>query len=126
MITKKLRTPAISESVIQVAIVKALKKLDLEVYSCPNGGYRLSLNAALKLRAEGLTRGVPDLHILIPGGRIAYFEVKATKGRLSPEQIAFGNRAKQLGALWAEVRSVDDAMERLSEWGLLSQRETAA
>lgn len=120
------KKPAISESVIQVAIVKALKKLGYEVYSCPNGGYRLSVNAALKLRAEGLTRGVPDLHILLPGGRIAYFEVKATKGRLSPEQIAFGNRAKELGAFWAEVRSVDDVLAKLVEWDLLKSKAIAA
>ena len=56
---------------------------DVLIYAIPNGGYR-AISTAKALRAEGVVRGIPDLHI--PAWRV-WVEMKRVKGgRLSPEQ----------------------------------------
>jgi len=53
------------------------------VFAIPNGGSRRKAEAA-KLKAEGVTRGVPDLFIPSLG---VFIEMKTQKGgRTSPEQ----------------------------------------
>jgi hypothetical protein len=113
---------------IQVALVKHLTRycaLDVMWWAVPNGGHR-HLHTAIKLRAEGVQRGVPDLCFLLPGGKAGFLELKTAKGRASPEQVAFGVRAQGLGALWALAYSLDDALVILNEWGVLRPATVAA
>ena len=58
------------------------------IYAIPNGGQRNTIVAA-KLKAEGVTAGIPDLHIPIArhGSQSLYIEMKNGKqGRLSEHQ----------------------------------------
>lgn len=58
------------------------------IYAIPNGGQRNAIVAA-KLKAEGVTAGIPDLHIPIArnGYHSLYIEMKNGKqGRLSEHQ----------------------------------------
>lgn len=59
----------------------------LRLFAVPNGGIR-HIQEAVRLKAEGVQRGVPDLILPIPRGKHcgAYLELKANKGRLSEEQ----------------------------------------
>lgn len=59
----------------------------LRLFAVPNGGIR-HIQEAVRLKAEGVQRGVPDLILPIPRGTQcgAYLELKAGKGRLSEEQ----------------------------------------
>ena len=59
----------------------------LRLFAVPNGGIR-HIQEAVRLKAEGVQRGVPDLVLPIPRGKHcgAYLELKANKGRLSEEQ----------------------------------------
>jgi hypothetical protein len=59
----------------------------LRLFAVPNGGIRY-IQEAIRLKAEGVQRGIPDLVLPIPRGGYcgAYLELKATKGRLSEEQ----------------------------------------
>jgi hypothetical protein len=59
----------------------------LRLFAVPNGGIR-HIQEAVRLKAEGVQRGVPDLVLPIPRGNHcgAYLELKANKGRLSEEQ----------------------------------------
>lgn len=55
----------------------------IRVYAIPNGGHRHKGTAA-KLKLEGVTKGVPDLHI--PALHL-WIEMKTKKnGRVSPDQ----------------------------------------
>lgn len=52
-------------------------------------------------------RGVPDIIALKPG-RIFGIEVKSSKGRLSPEQIAFKSKWEEFGGVYLLARGIDD------------------
>ncbi|MDR1050479.1 MAG: VRR-NUC domain-containing protein [Deltaproteobacteria bacterium] len=83
----------ISESSIQIAFVEWIRqhpKADLEnfrYHSIPNGGYR-NIRTAVKLKAEGVEEGVPDLFFAAGrhGFNGLYIEMKKPGGRLSKEQ----------------------------------------
>jgi len=84
------------------------------VWHTPNQGKR-SFTTAGKLKLLGMRAGVPDITIVYEG-RIYFLEVKAPKGRLSPEQGRFGVDAIAAGAGWAVVRSIDDVRQHLQTW----------
>ena len=55
----------------------------VRIFAIPNGGYR-SMTTAGKLKAEGVSAGIPDL--FVPAWRL-WVEMKRQKGgRVSPEQ----------------------------------------
>jgi len=75
------------ESDEQIAFVKWFRATfpDVLIFSIPNGGSRQK-REALKLKAEGVVSGVPDL--AIPEWRL-FIEMKRQKGgTVSPEQKA--------------------------------------
>lgn len=118
--SKKRNAP---EHRFQAALVKVLTRHALipkeNWWAVPNGGYR-HLHTAMKLKAEGLKRGVSDLHfILAPNGRLATLELKASKGSLSQEQKDFRDASTQAGALWGQARTIDEAYGILAAWGVL-------
>lgn len=73
-----------------------------------------------KLKAAGMVKGAADL-ILFDRRfvrRVGFMEIKAEGGRVSPDQIRFGETATNVWGLpYAVVRSLEDARESLDEWG---------
>lgn len=117
-----------SEYQIQRAIVDLLaiaRHRDLICWHTPNGEDRHARVGA-KLRLMGVLPGVPDLCFVLPSGRAAFIEVKAPKGKLSPEQMAFQLRCATVGAPYAVVRSLDEAVDVLTLWGALKAQRAAA
>jgi len=57
------------------------------LYAIPNGGKR-NIGVARKLKAEGVKKGIPDLHLPVARGRYnsLYIELKTQKGRLTADQ----------------------------------------
>lgn len=58
------------------------------MYHIPNGGQRKKSEAA-RMKAEGVKRGVPDVHLPLPVGKYhgLYVEMKRQKGgKVEPEQ----------------------------------------
>ena len=57
------------------------------IHAIPNGGHRHPATA-MKLKAEGVKRGIPDVFIPYPTTIFhgAYIEFKAGKNKLTPEQ----------------------------------------
>lgn len=83
----------------QVALVRwfdlQYPKLEGKLFAVPNGGFRHKLTA-LKLRAEGLRPGVPDLVLPMPrhGYHGLYIELKTKTGKpseLQEEWVQFLN-----------------------------------
>lgn len=75
------------------------------IFSVPNGGTRNKIEA-MKMKATGLTPGIPDLLLIYPV--FTAFELKSEIGILSPAQ-------KKIHEIWANkgvkvhiVRSVDE------------------
>ncbi len=79
----------------------------------PNGEKR-HISVANRLKAEGVRRGTPDIFICLPEGRIAWLEMKAAAGSLSPEQKAFRAKVEALGHPYAAAKTVKDALAFLS------------
>lgn len=115
----KSATP--SEHKIQVALFDYLAltaRPEIIYAAIPNGGYR-HIRVAASLKSEGVRRGTPDIFFCLPEGKIAWLEMKAAKGRLTPEQEAFRDGVKRLGHEWAMARSVDEAIPHLTRWGVM-------
>lgn len=91
---------------------------DLYWFAIPNGGFR-HIRVATALKAEGVRAGTPDLCFLLPEGRVAWLEMKAAKGHLSPDQKQFRDKALSLNHHWAVANDVDEAIRIISSWGVL-------
>jgi hypothetical protein len=91
----------------------------------PNGEYR-SPRTAGRLRAMGVQPGVADLHITLPFGRTAWIELKSATGRLSPEQRAFQDYERGIGAQYAVCRSLDEVQATLKAWNVRRDRNAKA
>ena len=110
-----------SEHLIQSSLIGTLYyKLRPQIVrmSIPNGGLR---NATVqnKLINEGLLNGAPDLIFAMEAGRTLWLEMKTRKGVLSDEQRGVKFKLESLGHTWALARSVDEALDILSQHGLL-------
>ena len=113
------------ETPIHIAIVDYLRLVlpGALVIHIPNGGKRGAREAA-EFQRMGVVAGVPDIAILLGCGGVLFIEVKAPKGKLSPEQEAFAQFCAGAHFPFGVCRSVDDARAFLSANGILT-REAA-
>lgn len=82
----------------------------VKIYAIPNGGYR-GKAAAGRLKAEGVLKGVSDLHV--PAWNL-WIEMKREKGgRLSPEQKSWGEYVEALGHTFIVGHGFDDARKKI-------------
>ena len=109
-------TRAAPERAIQIAIKRRLALSGVICQHSPNAGKRSAITGA-RLKQEGMITGWPDLTVVGPGGRIAFFEVKAEKGRTSDAQEECLSMLRRMGHDVAVVRSQDEAVLLLQEWG---------
>ena len=115
----KQAAPPFSEHVLQQQIctyMAASIRKELHWFAIPNGGKR-DLRTAVKLKREGVKRGATDIVVLLEDGRVAWLELKIKGGSLSVEQQAFRSICIRLGHHWALIRSVDEAVEFLTDIG---------
>lgn len=87
----------------------------LRIFAIPNGGHRGRAQAG-RLKAEGVSAGVPDLYI--PALRL-WVEMKRSKGgSLSPDQKDWINYLRSIGdnvAVCAGCQAAIDAVENLMD-----------
>ena len=125
------------EDALQRAIVQWLRlalRSDVRFWHTPNGGGRTKVEASI-FKGLGVQAGIPDLAFvwsdgqiitlrpgLFAGGamtsRIAFIEVKTPTGSLSAVQRDFRDFCLAGGIPWALVRTLDQAIEQVKEWGL--------
>lgn len=118
----KLNGP--SEHKIQVQLIDYLQvaaRRDVYYFAIPNQSNRHISNAA-RMKAEGVRSGIADLCFMLPGGRVAWLEMKKPGGSLSDTQKQFRDRAQALGHYWALAKSLDEAIPHLRAWGVLKER----
>lgn len=113
--------PVKAEEALQRAVVQLLALYEqrdwLAFCHVPNGGLRTASEAG-RFRAMGVRAGVPDLLVWIRGGRSIGLELKAGRGKLSPEQMYWHARIAGLGHRVHVCRSVDDVEAVLREEGV--------
>lgn len=86
------------------------------VYFHPPNGEARSPRTAGKLKAMGVVPGVPDFCLVLDGGRAAFLELKARKGRQQDSQKAFQARAEAAGAFYEIARTSDEVIGILRGW----------
>jgi hypothetical protein len=119
---KKKRTISHEEADIQSDFFAQTKIFfpsipDKLLFAIPNGGSRNKLEA-INLKRQGVKRGVADVLLLIPKGGFASLclEFKTKTGKQSPEQKEFQIQAEKCGSKYVIVRSVKEAIEKVSEY----------
>ena len=56
-------------------------------------------------------------HNLLHGSELLTIELKAEKGRVSPEQRVVGDVIQRAGGRWAVCRSLEEVSARPKNWG---------
>lgn len=88
------------------------------LFSVPNGMPSSKRTGAM-FKAQGRLAGVFDMEGIMPDGRPCFVELKTLKGRLTPEQKAFGERLTALGVEWMVAYSLDAALAFLTACGII-------
>lgn len=84
----------------------------------PNGGNRSAREAA-RFKAAGVVPGIPDIFIL-HRGQLYAIELKRLKGgRTSKVQFQIITRLKMAGAVVRVCHGRDDAIQTITQWGLV-------
>ena len=112
--------PSDHEHHLQVACVRWFRMQYPQhlIYAIPNGGQRNAIVAA-KLKAEGVTAGIPDLHIPVSrhGYHSLYIEMKNGKaGRLSEHQKECIAQLQSQGHKVAVCRTFDDFQQEIDAY----------
>lgn len=94
-----------------------LKTGALRLFAVPNGGLR-AIQEAVRLKAEGVQKGVPDLVLPIPRHGFAglFLELKAPRGVTSPEQRDWIAFLAAVGYAVAVAWSVDEAFDVVASY----------
>jgi hypothetical protein len=111
-------TRAAPERAIQIAIKRRLALSGVVCHHSPNAGKRSVITGA-RLKQEGMITGWPDLTVVGPGGRVAFLEVKSGKGHTTDAQDDCLGMLQRMGHDVGVVRSQDEAVTLLQEWGWL-------
>lgn len=93
-------------------------------YAIPNGGLRHK-KAAARLKGQGVTAGIPDIHCLVDG-RSIYIELKAARGVVSPAQRLMMQRLYYCGAEVVVCRGVPEVQAALQSLGVPLRAAVAA
>lgn len=111
------------ESALQRAVVKLLALREAVArgtpraflfFHPPNGGLRNPREAAI-FKALGVRVGVPDIVLVYSPANVAFVELKAGKGRLSPAQEGFRECVQNLQCAYYVAWSVEDVEYVLDE-----------
>lgn len=87
------------------------------LWAIPNGGAR-HIGTAVKLKAEGVVAGVPDLFLMIPknGWHGMFIEMKTKGGKLQENQKEFMGLATLLGYQSVVCYGFDDAKNAINAY----------
>lgn len=106
------------ETYEQVVFADYLRSKGVPFFHCPNDAKR-SIGAAVRLKAMGLQKGVPDIFVVWPSGEYhgLFVEMKAkTGGRLSPEQQAWLDVLNKLGYFAVVAHGAAEAIQFFEEY----------
>jgi hypothetical protein len=107
------------EHQVQKAICDYLDLKGICYWAVPNGGSR-NLMTGKKLKSEGVKPGVPDLTVILPGGKFLALEVKKPKtttapGRLSKVQKRMIKKIQDVGGQVEVVYSLEEVIKIIDQ-----------
>jgi len=92
---------------------------DLQLmFAIPNGARTAGISVAVKLKREGLKKGVPDICLPVPRGAYhgLFIEMKAAKGRATLEQMDWIGRLIRQGYYAAVCKGFDEARATIENY----------
>ena len=105
------------EQHIQMAVITWLKiQYPNVLFTIAPNGFKLPIGVAVKIKRLGYAKGTPDILIFEPmkGYHGLCIEMKAAKGVLSEEQLAWQQKLNDRGYKAIVCFSADEAIERIS------------
>ncbi len=128
--TVPLQAAKFSEHMLQVATIAECQRRALQdpryknIFAIPNGGQRFPAVAA-KLKAEGVSPGVPDLFVCVPSRGLhgMFLELKVGKNRPSLSQLDWMHKLRSAGYHVVVVYDEVEADMRMMDWYLSSAEE---
>ena len=105
MKSKQINIP---ERLIQKSILQFLAANRIFVFRVNTMGVYDPMFKGYRRHSAFSIRGVADILGIMPGGRFLAVEVKAAKGRQSPDQKHFEELVKRAGGIYVLARSIDD------------------
>ena len=119
-----------SESTLQITLISMLRTLysDYVINLSLNG---ISIPTDIKtktliinqMKKEGMEKGIPDLLLYLPNGKVLNMELKTDKGKQSADQVDVQNRLTKLGHNYYIIRTVYEAFNAIAEHTELSDRQ---
>jgi hypothetical protein len=117
------RAPVVrpKEITLHMSVAKVLREHCLSGwihFHVPNGERR-DIKTGARLKKMGVRRGVPDLVLFSPSGKIHLLELKRNGETLSPSQEEFRDWAIRTGVPFVTAHSFTEALVALDTWGVL-------
>lgn len=119
-----------SESTLQITLISMLRTLysDYVINLSLNG---ISIPTDIKtktliinqMKKEGMEKGMPDLLLYLPNGKVLNMELKTDKGKQSADQVDVQNRLIKLGHNYYIIRTVYEAFNAIAEHTKPSDRQ---
>jgi len=117
------------EQALQRAVVEYLAILErqgrLMFYAIPNGGKRSRVEAAI-FKGQGVRAGMPDIGLVLPGGKAAFIELKSPGRPVTKNQVHTIFRLQDHRALCAICDSLEAVQGTLDAWLGPIDRQSAA
>ena len=118
-----------SESTLQITLISMLRTLysDYVINLSLNG---ISIPSDIKtktliinqMKKEGMEKGMPDLLLYLPNGKVLNMELKTDKGKQSPDQVDVQHRLAKLGHNYYIIRTVYEAFNAIAQHTTESDR----
>jgi 2-phospho-L-lactate guanylyltransferase (CobY/MobA/RfbA family) len=96
-------------------IISVLKHLGIVCWRNNSQGTFDAKTGAFRQMTGHARKGVSDIIGVLPGGRALFIEVKAARGKTSPDQDSFLADTANAGALSFVAKSLEDVIVRLTD-----------
>ena len=116
---KTYKKPFSGEAGVQKAVIDYLKyTYPGALYCASAGGVRTSMKQAIKMKATGYVKGVPDLQIFEPMGNYhgLLIEIKDIKGVVSKEQKEWISQLNKRGYYATYSRGFDATIKVIDDY----------
>lgn len=87
----------------------------LIIFAIPNGDKR-HISVAKRLKNEGVLKGIPDLQIVLPDGKVLWVEMKKENGKLSESQEYILTQLESLNHNYIIGYTCEDASRQVKEY----------
>lgn len=82
---------------------------EYKISTSPQGKFWKCINKVYnKFKLTGFKKGVADVHLCFPNGKLVYIEFKTATGTQRPEQKEFQQQVEALGFKYYIVRSLEE------------------